>query len=93
MAHGLLGLSVISGLAARLGFSEGTAIALREIEWKFKTPIKIGDTIKALFVVKDKMSLRNQEGGLINFRVKVTNQQEELVQVGNWKMIIQRKPI
>jgi len=34
IAHGLLGLSVISGLAARLGFSEETVIALRVIQWK-----------------------------------------------------------
>ena len=35
VAHGLLGLAVASGLAARTGVLEGTALAFREInDWK-----------------------------------------------------------
>src|SRR3954447_1047320 len=45
IAHGLLGLSIASGLMARLGHIDGTAIAFRGIEeWKFSKPIYIGDT-------------------------------------------------
>ena len=48
IAHGLLGLSITSGLALRTGFLEGTVIAFREIsEWKFTKPVFIGDTIHA----------------------------------------------
>src|SRR5512147_2086375 len=36
VAHGLLGLSIASGLAMRTGVLEGTVLAFREInEWKF----------------------------------------------------------
>ena len=45
IAHGLLGLSIASGLAVRLGFIEDTVIAFMGLDWKFRAPIKIGDTI------------------------------------------------
>jgi acyl dehydratase len=46
VAHGVLILSVITGLAARSGFMEGTVLAFREInQWKFSRPVFIGDTI------------------------------------------------
>lgn len=45
IAHGLLGLSIASGLVGRLGLIEGTAIAFTGLEWRFKAPVFIGDTI------------------------------------------------
>jgi 3-hydroxybutyryl-CoA dehydratase len=57
VAHGLLGLSIASGLASRLGFIDGTARAFRELEWKFSDPIKIGDTIRARFEVRQKKKI------------------------------------
>ena len=46
VAHGLLGLSIASGLAVNTGLLEGTVLAFREISsWKFSLPIFIGDTI------------------------------------------------
>ena len=45
IAHGLLGLSVMTGLLAGLGLIEGTVIAFAGLDWKFKAPIKIGDTL------------------------------------------------
>src|SRR5262245_55804859 len=44
VAHGLLILSIASGQAVRLGFMEETIIAFRGIEWKFSSPVFIGDT-------------------------------------------------
>ena len=45
VAHGLLLLSIASGLTARLGLIEGTALAFRELTWKFSLPLFIGDSI------------------------------------------------
>lgn len=88
IAHGMLGLSVVSGLAAKLGFTEDTVIALRSIDWKFKSPIKIGDSIRGIFVVSDKRELVGKNSGLIIFDVKVFNQADLIVQTGKWVMII-----
>ena len=46
IAHGLLGLSIASGLAVQLGFIENTVLAFRGVNWTFSGPIKIGDTIR-----------------------------------------------
>ena len=46
VAHGLLGLSIASGLAWQTGILDGTVIVFREVnEWKFVKPVFIGDTL------------------------------------------------
>lgn len=91
IAHGLLGLSIVSGLADRLGFAEGTTIALRNLDWKFKNPIRIGDSVKAIFTVNKKKDLPGKDGGLVIFRVIVRNQEGLTVQIGLWSMLIKKK--
>src|SRR5205814_6575185 len=44
IAHGLLGLAIQSGLFSRATQAYAT-IAFVGLRWKFKSPIKIGDTI------------------------------------------------
>jgi 3-hydroxybutyryl-CoA dehydratase len=90
VAHGLLGLSIVSGLAARLGFTEETNIAWRSIKWKFKLPIKIMDTIQASYKVGRKKDL-GENSGAINFVVKVTNQNGQIVQTGSWLILIKKR--
>jgi acyl dehydratase len=47
IAHGLLGLSIQHGLAAR-GEPAAAHGLLSGLKWKFKGPIKIGDTVHVL---------------------------------------------
>lgn len=89
VAHGLLGLSVASGLGARLGFIEGTAVALREVTWKFTGPIFIGDTIYLTIKVAEKKAMPRLGMGLITFDVSLINQKDEVLQKGQWKALIQ----
>jgi acyl dehydratase len=91
IAHGLLGLSLVSGLAAKLGFAEETIIALRSIDWKFKSPIKISDSIRGWFMVSEKRKIQGSDSGLVVFNVKVINQVDEIIQTGKWVMIIKRE--
>ncbi len=89
VAHGLLGLSIASGLGARLAFIEGTAVAFRELTWKFVGPIFIGDTIHVNITVSHKKAMPRLSMGLITFDVAVVNQKDEVVQKGQWKVLIQ----
>ncbi len=89
VAHGLLGLSIASGLGARLGFIEGTAVALRELTWKFVAPIFIGDTIHLTVEVTHKKAMPRLGMGMITFDIAVVNQKDETVQKGQWKALIQ----
>ena len=90
IAHGLLGLAVVSGLAAKLGFAERTTIAFRGLDWKFRKPILIGDIISAVFEVIEKRSVPIEGAGLIVFLVSVSNQDKSIVQKGKWSLLIKK---
>jgi 3-hydroxybutyryl-CoA dehydratase len=92
IAHGLLGLSIASGLASRLGFVEGTAEAFTALEWKFRGPIKIGDTIRVRLEARRKKEMRRLGGGFIVFDVAVLNQRDETVQKGTWTVLVRSAP-
>lgn len=92
IAHGLLGLSVVSGLASRLGFVEGTAQAFMALEWKFRRPIKIGDTIRARLEARQKKEMSRLGGGFVVFDVVVLNQRDEAVQKGAWTVLVKSAP-
>jgi len=88
IAHGLLGLSIVSGLSSRLGFGEGTVEAFTSLEWKFRAPIKFGDTIRARLEVKQKKKMARLGGGFVIFNVVVLNQEDDTVQKGTWTLLM-----
>lgn len=93
VAHGLLGLSIASGLAVRTGILEETVIAFREIsEWKFVKPIFIGDTIHVEMQVIETKALRRLGGGSVVIELKVINQNGETVMKGVWNTLVISKP-
>ncbi len=92
IAHGLLGLSVASGLAAQAGFIEGTVQAFTGMEWKFKGAIRIGDTIHLVCRVNRLRALPSMGGGMVMLDVEVRNQRDELVQQGSWTLLIKGRP-
>ena len=92
IAHGLLGLSIASGLAVQLRFIKNTVIAFMGLEWKFRAPIKIGDTIHVRAEVADLKATPRLGGGLVTFNVQVLNQRDEVTQRGTWTMLIKTKP-
>ena len=92
IAHGMLGLSIVSGLAWRTGFMEGTADALISVETKFRNPVKFGDTIRAKFVVQQKKEMKRLGGGFVTLGVTVVNQRDETIQKGEWVVLIRSAP-
>ena len=92
IAHGMLGLSVATGLAARLGFIDGTALAFLGLDWKFRKPILLGDTIHVVVAVTGKKEMPSMGGGIVTFDVRVVNQRDEVVQKGSWNMLVRSRP-
>lgn len=89
VAHGLLGLSIASALAVRLGFMEETVLAFREIgEWKFSLPIYLGDTIRVQATVSETKPMHRLGGGLVTFKVQILNQDDKVVQRGTWSLLM-----
>ncbi len=92
VAHGLLIVSIVSGLAVRTGVLEGTVIAFREIlSWKFSKPVFIGDTIHVVMEVEEKKPLPRLGGGSVTLGIKVQNQDDETVMRGRWNVLVMSK--
>jgi acyl dehydratase len=93
IAHGLLGLSLATGLIMQTGFLEGTVLAFREInEWKFVKPFFIGDTISAELTITETKALPRVGGGSIIAAIVVKNQTNELCQRGSLNLLVLSKP-
>lgn len=95
VAHGLLGLVIASGLFtgtdlnARCGKS---LLALLGIEsWKFKRPLKIGDTVHLEIEVSGKRETSRPDRGVVAFRRMLVNQRGDIVQEGEMPMLMLKK--
>jgi 3-hydroxybutyryl-CoA dehydratase len=89
VAHGVLGLSIASALAVRMGFMEGTVLAFREIgDWKFSLPIFFGDTIRVQASVIGLKAMPRLGGGSVTFKVQILNQDDKVVQRGKWTVLM-----
>ncbi len=92
IAHGMLVLSIATGLAARLGFIEGTALAFRELTWKFSQPVFFGGTIYMKATCKETKPMPRLGGGVVKFDVRVANQDGKTVQRGEWQLLMASRP-
>jgi acyl dehydratase len=89
--HGPAGFAIATGLESRLGIKEGTAIAFLGMTWDLKGPIKIGDTIRVVQKVTAKRETSKKGQGIVFFHVALVNQRDEIIQEGEWKIMMIRK--
>lgn len=92
VAHGILLMAIASGLLSQLGFIEGTVLAFRELVWKFSLPVFIGDTVHAQAAVTKLKTMKRLGGGAVTFDVQIINQNKEVVQSGQWSLLIASQP-
>jgi len=93
VAHGLLVLSIVSGLATRTGMMEGTVLAWREISaWRFSQPVFIGDTVQVLLEVIETKPMPRLNAGMVGLNVKVSNQDDKTVMNGRWDLLVLNQP-
>ena len=91
IAHGLLGLAIQAGLFTRATQPYAT-LAFVGLRWKFKGPIKIGDTIRLRAKVVAKKETGKPDGGLITVQRTVLNQRDEVVQEGETDLMVEKRP-
>jgi len=93
VAHGLLCLSIITGLAMQTGALAGTVLAFREIqEWKFTRPVHLGDTIHAELDITGTKALPRLGSGLVTLALTIQNQFDQVVMKGVWTVLVMIKP-
>ena len=91
VAHGALVFSIATGLAYQTNFIEGTVLAFMGVDMKFKAATFIGDTVKVQMTVAKRRAMAALGGGLVWFNVEVTNQKGEIVQRGEWQLLVKSK--
>ncbi|MFN2533251.1 MAG: MaoC/PaaZ C-terminal domain-containing protein [Pyrinomonadaceae bacterium] len=91
IAHGLLGLSVASGLINQLGIGEGTVMSFLGLTWNFKGVIRFGDTITVHERVAEKRETSKKDRGILRMAITVRNQHGDVVQEGEHVLMVKRK--
>ncbi|MCO5396717.1 MaoC/PaaZ C-terminal domain-containing protein [Ralstonia soli] len=92
LLHGPAVFAIATGLEFRLGLKEGTAIAFLGMTWDMRGPVKAGDTLHVRERVTSKRETKKASAGIVYFHVAVENQRGEVVQEGEWKVMMKRKP-
>src|SRR5882672_1249765 len=90
IAHGLLGLAIQSGLLSRATQAYAT-LAFVGLRWKFKAPVKIGDTIRLRAKVIARKDLPEPGRGLVTLERTLLNQRDEVVQQGETDLIVEKR--
>ena len=88
IAHGLLGLTIASGLASRIKeLADDRIVAFLGMTWDYLKPVFIGDTLHVVQSVADKRETKQAGVGLVIFSAALINQRGERVQQGEWKLL------
>jgi acyl dehydratase len=79
IAHGLLIMSIATGLLNQTGAFEGTTIAVLEMSVRFIRAVKFGDTIRAIQKIVAKKETSKTDRGVLTSYVIVLNQDDQTV--------------
>ena len=90
IAHGLLVLSIQQGLLER-GIPPRAQEAFVGLKWKFKGPVKIGDTLHVRARIASKRDSDKPEWGYVTVEREVVNQLGEVVQSGETEHLVGRR--
>ncbi len=90
IAHGMLGMSIATGLANQLGIYEGTTIALLEMRIKYTGAVLFGDTVQLEIEVKEKKESKKTDRGTVIFQCDLKNQEGKTVIDSVWTCLMQR---
>src|SRR5262249_33562839 len=91
IAHGLLGLSIQQGLLTR-SMPDLHGERFVSLKWKFRGPIKIGDTLTAQARISSKKDSEAPGWGMITMERQIINQRGEIVQEGETEHHVRRRP-
>jgi acyl dehydratase len=91
IAHGLLGLSVQHGLLGR-ALPECFGERLVSYRWKFRAPIRIGDTVHVTARIGAKRPADTPGWGVVVLERSLVNQNGEVVQEGETEHLVERRP-
>ena len=87
VAHGLLGLSIASGLGSYSPRVDTLAF-LAILEWHFREPIHFGDTVHLVSQVETLESQSRGRRGIVTWHRRLMNQHGKIVQEGRVQTLV-----
>lgn len=92
LAHGALGISVITGMSHRIGQLDGTGIAFLGIdEWRFHAPVFIGETVHLRTTVLEARVSSKPDRGVLKRRMELVKQDGTIVQSGIFSTMVRAR--
>ena len=94
IAHGLLVLSVVSGLSTRVGLMQALGpalIGLGGLECRWKHPTRIGDTLLVRLKVEELRPTSKPDRGVVILLRDAVNQHGDVVMESIWTLIVRRR--
>ena len=91
IAHGLLVLSMATGLLNQTGAFEGTSIAILEVTARFVKAVKFGDTVRAIQKIVGKKETSKLDRGVLTTRITVLNQDDQTILEADLVMLLYRR--
>jgi acyl dehydratase len=95
IAHGLLVLSIASGLTTRLPVLyalQPSLLGLTEVTCRWPAPTRIGDTIHAELTFTDARLTPQGSRGVVTERRIARNHKDEVVLESVWTLLVARRP-
>jgi acyl dehydratase len=83
-------ITLTSGLGFRVSVPQPQVLAFMVIDWHFLAPVRLGDTLHCRTLVSAKRGLR--EGGVLVEKREIVNQHGQVVQQGEYKLMVARRP-
>jgi acyl dehydratase len=91
IAHGLLVLSMATGLLNQTGAFEGTSVAILEVTARFAKAVKFGDTIRAIQKIVGKRETSKLDRGVLTTRITVLNQNDQTILEADLVIMLYRR--
>jgi acyl dehydratase len=95
VAHGLLVLSVTSGLTTRLPVMyalQPALLGMMQATAMFKLPVFVGDTVHVELEVTGKRLTSKGDRGIITEVRRTANQHGQVVLESEWRVLVARRP-
>ena len=92
IAHAVLGIAFVTGLTARLGIFDGTAVEFVGMDWRFVAPILIGDTVHCEITIAAKEEGARPDRGALVREIRLLKHDGTVAQTGTSTMMVLRRP-
>lgn len=93
ISHGLLGVSLCSGMAYKSGLFDKKVLGLISQTMKYKKPIYINEQLSFTLKVINKKDIPNSMGGLVTLNTKLTDKNGNILILGEWNILIMKRSI